>query len=70
MAEFAAEKVLVPSEEGDLPLFVQQRKNVFVFDTEMAGMEADLAEMYTPCTKQRTLVCREILVQQIQAGVR
>jgi hypothetical protein len=70
MAEFAAKKVLVLGEKSDLPPPMQQGENIIVLDPEMARMEANFAEGNPPRAKQNPLVIREVLVQQVQAGVR
>jgi len=69
MAEFAPEKILILGKKGDPPVPVEQRQNIIVFDAEMAGMEANLPERNSPGAKQGPLVVREVLVQQVQAGV-
>ena len=69
MTEVPTKKVLVLGKKSDLPLPVQQGENVIVFDTEMARMAANFPKRYPPRTEHGSLVIREVLVQQIQAGV-
>jgi hypothetical protein len=68
MTECAVKKVLVLGEKSDVPQPVQQRKNVIVFNTEMASVASNFSERYPPLAQLGPLVVREVLVQQVQAG--
>src|ERR1700683_2386997 len=69
MPEGRTIKILVVSEESDVPPPVQHRENIIVLETVMAHMNANFSARNPRGTKQGSLVVREVLVQKVQAGV-
>ncbi len=69
MSEGRFVEVLIAAEEGRSRELMQERHDVFVQNSQIANIDADLAGVNAPAGELNALIVRNALVENVQAAV-
>ena len=70
MTQVARKEISVASEEGWTWKTVKQWNNIVILDAGVGDLVPNLPVRNSPCSKKEALVCRKVLVQQVQAAAK